>query len=204
MSLRTQTVNRSSVAAVPVASFLVVTCGETPFALSAGTIRGIVKPGDGGIADVLAALGVRTPVIDLAERWGFSSTLSSDAGIVVCGLEQTHRAFLVGAVVGLEDIDPSNILPLLPHFTGPERTWFSGMFLFRETVALIVDPRWLLSAAHNQIEESARLVDESAQEPDRTAPALADTSSTRGDPGPFDLMELEEATDADDIPWAQL
>jgi hypothetical protein len=91
-------------------------------------------------------------------------------------------------------------MPLLPHFVGPERQWFSGMFLFRKTVVLIINPGWLLS-------EDRQLWLSS----DYGASSVEDHHSQRSDmPNPGSktdmpaVIELEEATNAEDLPWAEL
>ncbi|HJU05033.1 MAG TPA: chemotaxis protein CheW, partial [Nitrospiraceae bacterium] len=138
MSLRTQTDTGQTTTVSSATSFLLVVCGETYLALPAGLIRGIIKWDDADKAAALERLAARTRVMDLAERLGLPSISSSEARILVCGGNSVCRAFLVTAIVGLEDIESAMITPLLPHFTGLERQWFSGMFLFREAVALVL------------------------------------------------------------------
>ncbi|MGH7231799.1 MAG: chemotaxis protein CheW [Nitrospiraceae bacterium] len=203
MSLRTHREKAPTVIDTHITSFLFVMCGETHVALPAGIIRGIVRPDDQGISEALTLLDVRTPVADLAARFGLPSSFSADPRIVVCGMGEARRAFMVGAIVGLEDIESSKIRPLLPHFTGPERHWFSGMFLFRETVALAVEPHWLLSEDQTRLNVSP--VEECGrQRHGGTASSPSGAYSLPSGPGQLDILELEEATDADDIPWAQL
>lgn len=207
MTLRTRTEKALMASGVDVASFLLVTCTHTYIAIPAGIIRGIVKPDDDGKDDALAVLGAHTDVTDLTDRFGASSSsFSSEARIIVCGTHNARRAFRVHAIVGLEDVESTKIKPLLPHFIGPEREWFSGMFLFRETIALVVQPSWLLS---DDRQRGGLLGRQSAVEPEQApfpAPVLSHRTGGHvpGSPDEFDVIELEEATDADDLPWAQL
>ncbi len=121
-------------------------------------------------------------------------------------MRHARRAFRVHAIVGLQEVESTRIKPLLPHFIGPEREWFSGMFLFRETIALVVQPSWLLSDDRYRGELLGR---QSTVEPEQApcaAPVLSQITGGHapGSPDQFDVIELEEATDADDLPWAQL
>jgi hypothetical protein len=207
MTLRTRTEKAPTASGVDVASFLLVTCTHTHVAIPADIIRGIVKPDDDGKDDALAVLRAHTDVTDLADRFGVSSSsFSSEARIVVCGTHNARRAFRVHAIVGLEDVESTRIKPLLPHFIGPEREWFSGMFLFRETIALVVQPSWLLS---DDRQRGGLLGRQSTVEPEQAllaAPVLSHRTGgyVSGSPDELDVIELEEATDADDLPWAQL
>ncbi len=206
MTLRTRTEKAQPASGVDVASFLLVTCTHTHLAIPADIIRGIVKPDDGGKDDALAVLGAHADVTDLADRFGVScSSFSSEARILVCGTHDARRAFRVHTIVGLEDVESTRIKPLLPHFGGPEREWFSGMFLFRETIALVVRPSWLLSDDRQRGELLGRQL---TVKPEQAPPAPVLSRITgghvAGSLGQFDAIELEEATDADDLPWAQL
>ena len=71
MSLRGRTEMRPTSMGPTVAAFLLVTCEATHLAVPAELVRGIVKPNDGGMADILRALGVQAEVSDLSERFGF-------------------------------------------------------------------------------------------------------------------------------------
>jgi len=99
------------------------------------------------------------------------------------------------------DVDNARIRPLPPHFGGPERKWYGGLFLFQETVALMVHPGWLLGEERGP-----------AQLPRLSATPVTAFASGHaavvgnGTPSrpPVDIVKLEEASDADDTPWAQL
>lgn len=209
MSLRGRTEMRPTSMGPTVAAFLLVTCEATHLAVPAELVRGIVKPNDGGMADILRALGVQAEVSDLSERFGFERYApSAEMRVVVCGMKEMRWAFRVGAVIGLEDVESSRITLLSPQFTGPERQWFAGMFLFRDTVALVIQPRWLLSDDRHEPSrspqaESIESDHEAAATVITVAPAVA-IQSWRGTASCVDGIELEEATDADDLPWAEL
>ncbi len=205
MSLRTQT-DKGPLVSAYVTSFLLVVCDKTYLALPAGMIRGIIKRDDADKVDALAMLEVHTRIMDLTERLGLASSPSSEARILVCGGEPLRRAFLVTAIVGLEDIESATITPLLPHFTGPERQWFSGMFLYRESVALVLNPSWLLSEDLDCDGDLVRMpaIQDREWMAVASAPSGMAARQCQVKIDYFDPLELEEASDADDIPWAQL
>ena len=51
---------------------------------------------------------------------------------------------LVEKVHGSLEVHPSQLLPLLPQFRGPERGWYRGMILFDQSVALVLNTAWVL------------------------------------------------------------
>jgi chemotaxis signal transduction protein len=195
-------------AGVQVASFLLVTCGPTHLAMPAGIVRGIVRLDHNRLNAALAVLGVRSSVIDLAELFGLSPSRSAESRIVVCGMQSTRQAFSVGSVLGLEDIETTKITELLPHFVGPERQWFTGMFLFRETVALIIGADWLLSIDHHRYASPDRQPIPGTLQ--RLAADVSGVSAGMIGATPeahctqSDIIDLEEATNADHLPWAEL
>src|SRR5918998_6837338 len=173
--------------------------------MPAGIVPGIVRLDHNRLNAALAVFGVRSSVIDLAELFGLSpSSRSAESRIVVCGMRSTRQAFSVGSVLGLEDIETTKITALLPHFVGPERQWFTGMFLFRETVALIIGADWLLSIDHHRYTSPDR------QPIPGTLQMLAgDVSGVTADmigatpeahSAQSDIIDLEEATNADHLP----
>ena len=194
MGLRSRFETLPVAAGVQVASFLLVTCGPTHLAMPAGIVRGIVRLDHNRLNAALAVLGVRSSVIDLAELFGLSpSSRSAESRIVVCGMQSTRQAFSVGSVLGLEDIETTKITALLSHFVGPERQWFTGMFLFRETVALIIGADWLFSIDHQRLAGDVSGV---------SAGMIGATPEAHS--AQSDIIDLEEATNADHLPWAEL
>jgi chemotaxis signal transduction protein len=198
MSLRrySETVIRS----VNTNEFLVVVCGATNFAIPADAVRSVVRPDEGNLTALLAGMGVTAPPTHLSEQFGLTgSYLSPDARIVVCRRQAAHFAFRVDRVLGLHEIDAAKIKPLLPHFTGAERQWIVGMFLFQQTVALIVNTQWLLGS------ERLRTFSGVSARPVRRTEALlpvgrAARVQTTGD----HFTEFQEAIDGDDAPWAEI
>lgn len=206
MSRHSRTEKLPAVSGTQVSSFLVVICGPMHLAIPADIVRGIVKP-DNGMDDALALLGVRTSVMDLAELFGLRrSETSPESRIVVCGMYGGRKAFQVSAIVGLEEIAAAKITALLPQFTGPERRWFTGLFLFKETIAMVLGADWLIGEdSRNHRRGEARVTVEHKGTFASLAPAVSSQifMSDKADAGRYE-MQLEEATDADDLPWAEL
>jgi hypothetical protein len=123
---------------------LVVTSGPMTVALIAPLIEDILPPEESDATVVVTDQEVTYHVSDLANRLGqVPATNAPDARVVLCGYGDRHRGFRVDRLLGPTDVDPRHIHPLPPHFTGEERAWFKGFFLFRNTIALLVNPDWL-------------------------------------------------------------
>ena len=229
MSLRA----RLATAAPSVADeqFLVIRSGGGNFALPSEIVRGILPFEDAPGTETVPFQGQDLPLRNLAGRFGWSSRPpASETKVLMCGTQETLRAFIVDEVCGLTDVPGSAIRSLPPHFAGPERGWFSGLFLFRDAVALVVQPAWLLghvTAAPALVHSEPRPSDPAAPAPgrgtsvapSREAPAVPkrETSgapsrqtetpvskvTSAGGDSP-EIVELEEASDAEDTPWADL
>jgi chemotaxis signal transduction protein len=198
MSLRrySETVIRS----VNINEFLVVVCGMTHFAIPADAVRNVVRPDEGSLTALLAGMGVTAPPTHLSEQFGLTgSYLSPDARIVVCRRQASHFAFRVDRVLGLHEIDAAKIKPLLPHFTGAERQWIVGMFLFQQTVALIINTQWLLGSERLRPFSGA-----SARPVRRTDALLPSGRAARVQTTSGHFTEFQEAIDGDDAPWAEI
>ncbi len=205
MSLRGRV--HTVVSAAKMLEFLMVACGQTHFALQAEVVRSVIRPDEGDAEHVLSSFGVTTVPVHLSERFGLTgSYLSPDSRILVCGMQSAHVAFRVDRVFGLHDTDSASIKPLLPHFMGPERRWIAGMFLFQQTVALVLHTDWLLSDGHGGRALPSPVCEPMAQgrsvEPSRRT--VIDLTATRGNSLHWNAMDFEEVTDADDTPWAQI
>jgi chemotaxis signal transduction protein len=198
MSLRrySDTVIRS----ININEFLIVGCGTTHFAIPADAVRSVIRPDEGNLTALLSGLGVTAPPTHLAEQFGLTgSYLSPDARIVVCRRQAGHFAFRVDRVLGLHEIDAAKIKPLLPHFTGSERQWIVGMFLFQQTVALIVNTQWLLGS------ERLRPFSGSSARSVRPIDVLMPAGrAARVQTTAQHIPEFQEAIDGDDAPWAEI
>jgi CheW-like protein len=144
MSLR----NRTDKAAptLDTMQVLVVACGKTYLAIPGAIVRGVVEFAEAVEARIVSLFGEACRVTDLAARLGLAPVvLTPDMRIILCGEHRARQAWRVDRTLGLEDVDMQRITPLPPHFAGVEQSWFTGLFLFRDTVALLINPGWLLS-----------------------------------------------------------
>ncbi|MEW6544985.1 MAG: chemotaxis protein CheW [Nitrospirota bacterium] len=177
-----------------VKSFLIVTFAGTACALPADIVRGMVEPQTGGMGDRLEFLGRTYPLQALSDRFGLPpSPPTGTARIILCEVRDAARGFLVDEVRGLTDVSLQAVRPLPPHFTGPERQWFPGLFLSQDSVTLLVDPDWLLGHVTEVYPA------ETVREAETAVPAAAQTD-------PFEpiQVQVEETGDAEDLPWAEI
>ncbi len=191
--------------------FLVVQCGAMPVAITSDIVRGIHEPSGEGSRDAsesIVTLGVAYSVASLPQLSAPSAaSVTADRRVILISGEGRRRALWVDRVHGLIDVEEARLRPLPVHFSGPERGWITGFFLFEDGLALVADTGWLLGRESNPyavqptFERPARGV---GQGPDTivspghqaAAPAHADLPQAAGG--------FEEATDAEDTPWAQL
>lgn len=181
--------------------FLVVMCAETCVALPADIVHGLMTLEEAGPAEAVTTLGVTYPLRDMAAHFGLPPVSSApESRSILCTMGNFHKGFRVSQVLGLADVDNARIRPLPPHFGGPERKWFAGLFLFQETVALMVNPGWLLGDETGP----AQLPQLSATPKTALASShAAVVGSVTPSRPPVEIVKLEEASDADDTPWAQ-
>ena len=205
---------------------LVVACGKTYLAIPGAIVRGVVEFGDAVEARIVSLFGEACRITDLAARLGLPPVaLTPDMRIILCGEHRARQAWRVDRTLGLEDVDLQRITPLPPHFAGVEQNWFTGLFLFRDTVALLINPGWLLSqtmdvfvaktlAEGAALEEQHVLAQAPAAPPETPKPASKRKKRQRkpveaaaGEAASLDVLEdlvLEESTDVEDsqTPWA--
>jgi hypothetical protein len=184
-------------AALPtsVSRFLVVRLTAVHMALPSGLVRGILPLSDVD-GDQVMLVDETYSVTDLAQRLGLPQvSKSAQARMILCSIGGWRAAFPVEAVAGLVDVQRSQVVPLARQFRGQERQWFYGLFPFEETGALVVNVDWVVKAS------------------DRPARVIAEQSTTAVAPSQplskrrvVDLggIQLEEATDAENTPWATI
>lgn len=204
---------------------LVVACGRTYLAIPGAIVRGVVEFGDAVEARIVSLFGETCRVTDLAARLGLPpAALTPDMRIILCGEHRARQAWRVDRTLGLEDVDLQRISPLPPHFAGVEQNWFTGLFLFRDTLALMINPGWLLSQTMDAfvaksigestgLEEQHALGESPAAEEDNAAPAegmklrRTETGASAAEAAALEVLEslvLEESKDVEDnqAPWA--
>lgn len=143
MSLRGRHAGATSLAAT--FRFLIVTVGGTHFALHADRVQGLLTVEEAASAGSLIIQGVTYAGIDLAARLQLPAVADGPETRAVLLSNGTLRGNIrVAQVHGLKELDQSQVLPLPRHFQGEEQTWYQGMVLFEESVALVLNPAWLM------------------------------------------------------------
>jgi hypothetical protein len=149
--------HRSTTATEQTASFLVVRFGKNYFALPSQGVRGVLTREEAGRGQAVTAVGVTYQDVDLAGR--LSTVLDSthpDTRTVLYSIGQLHGAIRVEEVIGMIDVERGQCTPLPPHFQQDERTWISGTLFFREHLALILNPEWVLGKLGEEMSVIAR------------------------------------------------
>lgn len=183
MSLRGQT--RSVAGAGATERMLVVTSGPMNLAISATAVEGILPPEEAGSKGPVTVREITYPITDLARRLGHASAAgATDPRIILCGSRGFHRGFRVDQVLGLTEVEIRQLHPLPPHFSGEERTWFKGYFLYHEGIALWANPDWLVGPDPDG-ESSEPLVD--------TTQFTAEHTSQAGEIIELEALDAERA-----------
>jgi hypothetical protein len=165
-----------------VGRYLVVTCGALHLAVPDAFIKGIHSHDETARLIADAGRGEIYSVVELATRFEQPTPPeTSETRILLVGRSETH-AFRVETIQGFTEVRSHQRRPLPPQFGAEERHWFGGLFLFRDTIALIVNPHWLLDMKSGCEGEH------------ELSPATIGT----------EVLELEVACDGDEIPWAEL
>src|SRR5216117_4050976 len=155
---------------------LVVASGPVKLALPAPIVQGMLPLGEAGIKDIV------TP---LAGRWNKTpSPVMPKTLLLLCEYHGQHRGFTVDKVLGLIEVAPRQIRLLPSHFACEERTWFNGFFLFRGTIALWVNPDWLLAPSKGA---------DAAENLEDTAPCITDGPCLTGDIIELEVIDAERA-----------
>ena len=125
--------------------FLVARIGSMHVALFAHWVRGIITPAEAGTEGLVTWANSSYERTDLAGRLRIHPNIpTAETRIVLYGNEQRSRSFMVGAVLGLVDIDRSEVHPLPPQFRGGERDRLPGYFSTSAYIALITNPFWVV------------------------------------------------------------
>lgn len=203
MSLRGRTVGASALVAD--AQFLVVQSGDVPVAIPSDLVRGIREPEEGPQGQAITWLGVAYPLTDLADRFERPrSGWTAETRAILCGVADHGLAFRVDRVLGLTDVDRRQIVPLPPHFSGPERQWIAGLFPHGESVALIPDPGWLIGPKPKEPKPAAMIEPPATAQPaPRSEPDLVEAEEVNL-ADQLDVEPIESVNDAENAPWADI
>jgi len=156
--------------------FLIAGCGPYVLAFPAGWVRGILTPEEAGSGQAIWSAGSNYPLTDLAQRLFVSPKKESmDRRVILYGNGTCFRAFAVDEVVELIDTNRTDLRPLPVQFRSAERTRLSGYLLYKHTIALLVNPLWLLET-NDRIETFQSCVIVPEDDTARSCAAVIDAS----------------------------
>ncbi|MBX3302082.1 MAG: chemotaxis protein CheW [Nitrospira sp.] len=125
--------------------FLIVTLEGRYLALDAESIGGLLTLEEAGRVTNPILHGMEYRAVDLADRLSVSHDWNgADARVILLSEHGVRGSIRVTTVEGFLELQPSQILPLPMQFRGPERHWYRGMILFEQSIALILNPTWIL------------------------------------------------------------
>lgn len=100
---------------------------------------------EAGSGDSVILRGVTYAGVDLAGRLGLpADDEGSGTRVVLVEDRQRRGAIRAAHVHGLKELEQAQVLPLPRQFHGEEQTWYRGLVLFQESVALVLNPAWVL------------------------------------------------------------
>jgi len=139
---------------VETASFLVVRLGGCYLAFPAAGVRGVLANEEAGHSEAVTAMGSVYPPIDLAQRLSVVADLSgSGMRTVLYSNGRLQGAIRVEQVVGLTDVERKDCFPLPAQFRCDEQHWFMGMMVYRDHLALVLNPSWTLGESDGAMPE---------------------------------------------------
>jgi chemotaxis signal transduction protein len=124
---------------------LIATIGGRYLGVEAGFVTGVLTmeelecgndPAMQGVVDRTDELMMEFKMTDVPTHAHTPVVLLTSRG-VRCTIRVNH-------VHGLLEIQPSQVLPLPAQFINVERHWYRGMILFEKSVAMILNPTWLI------------------------------------------------------------
>ena len=172
MSLRGHRIGLA--AHVPIERFLIVRIDSQQFALSAELVQGLLTMEESGTASTLTVQGQEYLSLDLGDQLGLAQAGDGPETRMVLLAQAGIRAYIqVDQVHGLVEVERTRVLPLPCQFRSEERSWYVGLILYGEGVAVGLRSGWLLSGA---MQGHGGLLNQSQRLPLR----LSDTSDRMG------------------------
>ncbi len=125
--------------------FLIVTVSGRYLAFDAEFVEGVPTIAELEKSEDPTIQGVVERTGSLVMQLGSSDVPTHPATRVVLLTDRELRGSIrVSDVHGILEIQQSQILPLPPQFSGVERHWYRGMILFEKSIAMILNPTWVL------------------------------------------------------------
>jgi chemotaxis protein histidine kinase CheA len=179
---------------------LLVMCGTSLLAVHADLVRGILEPEEAGTPSRVNAHGVTYPITRLARHLTLPQIMQpSEARVILCERQHWRRAVPVDQIIGLVEVQHDKVLPLPAQFTGVEREWFAGLFLYESRIVLLLNPMWLLTSEH----EVSSLEDH--REPDQPSSGASTPPLQTLYPQELtghQVLDLTKKDNDEDAPWS--
>jgi chemotaxis signal transduction protein len=119
--------------------------GNRYLALNVESIRGLLTLEETENVENPTAHGMVYGAIDLADRLSIPNVRGgANTRILLLSEGEARGSIRVTTVPGLLEIPSTQVLPLPMQFCGPERYWYQGMVLFANSIALVLNPTWIL------------------------------------------------------------
>lgn len=107
---------------------------------------------EAGAASTLTVQGFTYCRIDLATRLRLPEDPEGmDTRVILFSKGNARGNIRVAHVHGLKELEQSQILPLPRQFQGEEQKWYQGMALFGESIALVLDPAWVVEGCDQAV-----------------------------------------------------
>jgi chemotaxis signal transduction protein len=137
---------RSTRPPASLSQFLIVTIGKRYLALHAESIRGLLTLEETGHVEHPTVHGMVYGAIDLADRLSVPNDQGgANTHVLLLSEREARGSIRVTTVQGLLEIPLTQVLPLPMQFRGPERSWYQGMILFANSIALVLNTTWILN-----------------------------------------------------------
>jgi len=137
---------------VQAVSLLVVRYGTRYCALPSDEVRGVLTKEQAGQGETVNWVGITYQHVDLAAQLSAILDVASPAlRVVLFSNGRSHGAIYVDEVVGLIDVDRQECTPLPPHFRCEERSWIKGMIAYRNDLAIVLNPEWVLGELGTEV-----------------------------------------------------
>jgi len=144
---------------VQAVSLLVVRYGTRYCALPSDEVRGVLTKEQAGHGDTVNWVGITYQRVDLAAQLSTQLDAASlDLRIVLFSNGRSHGAIHVDEVMGLIDVDRQDCMALPPHFRCDERSWITGMIAYRNDLAIVLNPEWVLGELGVEVPLPSRIV----------------------------------------------
>jgi hypothetical protein len=125
--------------------YLIVTLGGQCLALNAESTCGLLTLAETGNVKSPTVQGLLYRAINLTDRLSLPHDSGGpNARVVLLSEQEVRGCVRVAAVLGLLEVQQSQLVPLPMHFCGPERYWYRGIILFAQSIALVLNTTWVL------------------------------------------------------------